>query len=142
MGAALAFLILITLTNYALIFFSCHGLHNYGAWLSKYHKVDLWLQRVLVGTLWRLNCKARVCLFTCGNVVCVNEPLLLSRLQVQNGIAIYATWTTIASLVNLSIVLNYDANVSPADAATASLSILTVLLVVWCVESGQLFRSL
>ncbi|XP_037312006.2 uncharacterized protein LOC119198682 [Pungitius pungitius] len=97
MGTALAFLILITLTNYALIFFSCHGLHNYGAWLSEYHKVDLWLQRVLV----------------------------------QNGIAIYATWTTIASLVNLSIVLNYDANVSPADAATVSLSILTVLLFVW-----------
>ena len=48
MPAALAFLILIALTNYAVIFFSCHGLHNYGAWLNKYHKVDLWLHRVLV----------------------------------------------------------------------------------------------
>ncbi|TNN88821.1 hypothetical protein EYF80_000698 [Liparis tanakae] len=97
MSVALAFLILIALSNYALIFFSCHGLHIYGAWLNKYHKVDLWLHRVLI----------------------------------QNGIAIYATWTTIASLINLTIVLDINANMSPADAATASLSVLTVLLSVW-----------
>ncbi|XP_070784656.1 uncharacterized protein [Enoplosus armatus] len=97
MPAALAFLILIALTNYVVIFFSCHGLHNYGAWLSKYHKVDLWLHRVLV----------------------------------QNGVAIYATWTTIASLINLTIVLTKDANMSQTDAATVSLSVLTVVLFVW-----------
>lgn len=48
MPAALAFLILIALTNYIMIFFSCHGLHTYGSWLKKYHKVDLWLHHVLV----------------------------------------------------------------------------------------------
>lgn len=48
MIAALVFLILIALTNYAIIAFSCLGLHNYGAWLNKYHKADLWLIRVLV----------------------------------------------------------------------------------------------
>lgn len=46
--AALVFLILIALSNYTMIFFSCWGLHTYGPWLSKYHKVDLWLHRVLV----------------------------------------------------------------------------------------------
>ncbi|XP_071341244.1 uncharacterized protein [Trachinotus anak] len=95
--AALAFLILIALTNYIMIFFSCFGLHNFGAWLNKYHKVDLWLHRVLI----------------------------------QNGIAIYATWTTIASLVNLAVLLKYNANMSQADAATVSLAILTVVLFVW-----------
>ncbi|XP_012735598.2 uncharacterized protein LOC105938417 [Fundulus heteroclitus] len=99
MPAALAFLILIALTNYAVIFFSCYGLSQYGAWLNKYHRVDLWLHRVLI----------------------------------QNGIAIYATWTTIASLVNLTIVLVYDANVSNTDGATISLSILTVAVVAWFV---------
>ncbi|XP_040922246.1 uncharacterized protein LOC121200807 [Toxotes jaculatrix] len=99
MAAALVFLILIALTNYVVIFFSCYGLHNYGAWLNKYHKVDLWLHRVLI----------------------------------QNGVAVYATWTTIASLVNLAIVLNYNANMSQTDAATVSLSILTVVLLVWFV---------
>ncbi|KAG8009478.1 hypothetical protein GBF38_017786 [Nibea albiflora] len=97
MPAALAFLILIALTNYIMIFFSCYGLHNYGAWLNKYHKVDLWLHRVLV----------------------------------QNGIAIYATWTTIASLVNLTIVLTNDGNMSQTDAGTLALSVLTVVLFVW-----------
>ncbi|KAM4543409.1 uncharacterized protein V3H82_021323 [Fundulus diaphanus] len=97
MPAALAFLILIALTNYVVIFFSCYGLSQYGAWLNKYHRVDLWLHRVLI----------------------------------QNGIAIYATWTTIASLVNLTIVLVYDANVSNTDAAKISLSILTAVVVVW-----------
>lgn len=46
--AALVFLILIALSNYAMMFFSCWGLHTYGPWLSKYHKADLWLHRVLV----------------------------------------------------------------------------------------------
>ncbi|MEQ2252088.1 hypothetical protein ILYODFUR_018139 [Ilyodon furcidens] len=103
MPAALAFLILIALTNYAVIFFSCYGLSQYGAWLNKYHKVDLWLHRVLI----------------------------------HNGISIYATWTTIASLINLTIVLVYDANVSNTDAATISLSLLTTVVVAWYVQIRQ-----
>lgn len=94
---ALVFLILIALTNYAMIIFSCHGLHSYGAWLNKYHKVDLWLHRVLV----------------------------------QNGVAIYATWTTIASIINLAIVLTNDASMYPMDAATAALAVLAAVLFVW-----------
>ncbi|XP_076577706.1 uncharacterized protein LOC143314527 [Chaetodon auriga] len=97
MSAALVFLILIAMTNYMVIFFSCHGVHSYGAWLSKYHRADLWLHRLLV----------------------------------QNGVAIYATWTTIASLLNLTIVLTSDADMSHTDAATLALSVLTVVLFVW-----------
>ncbi|XP_053198844.1 uncharacterized protein si:ch211-161h7.5 [Scomber japonicus] len=97
MPAALAFLILIAFTNYVMIFFSCNALHVYGAWLNKYHRVDLWLLRVLI----------------------------------QNGIAIYATWTTIASLINLNIVLTTEANMSQMNAAIVSLSILTVALFAW-----------
>lgn len=48
MIAAFVILALVAFTNYAMIFFSCHGLNSYGAWLNKYHKVDLWLIRVLV----------------------------------------------------------------------------------------------
>ncbi|XP_069015489.1 uncharacterized protein [Embiotoca jacksoni] len=102
--AALVFLILMVLTNYILIFFSCYGLHNYGPWLQKHHKVDLWLHRVLI----------------------------------QNGIAIYATWTTIASMVNLTIVLTYNANMAHTDAATLSLSILTAVLLVWFILENSI----
>lgn len=48
MIGALVLLILVISTNYSMICFICHGLHIYGAWLNKYHKVDLWLLRVLV----------------------------------------------------------------------------------------------
>lgn len=45
---ALVFLILVICTNYSMMFFICHGLHIYGAWLHKYHNAELWLLRVLV----------------------------------------------------------------------------------------------
>lgn len=45
---ALVFLILVICTNYSMMFFICHGLHIYGAWLHKYKNAELWLLRVLV----------------------------------------------------------------------------------------------
>ncbi|XP_072513724.1 uncharacterized protein [Salminus brasiliensis] len=97
MIASLVMLALVAFTNYLAIFFSCHGLKEYGAWLNKYHKKDLWCLRVLV----------------------------------QNGLAVYATWTTIATLINLTIVVCYDAGMSRSDAATLSLSFLLVEVVAW-----------
>lgn len=130
MPAALAFLILIALTNYVVIFFSCYGLSQYGAWLNKYHRVDLWLHRLLV----RYATQPFTFSTTASESVLI---IKLSVLQIQNGIAIYATWTTIASLVNLTIVLVYNANVSDTDAATISLSLLTVVVVAWYVQIRQ-----
>ncbi|KAK1884799.1 NAD kinase [Dissostichus eleginoides] len=40
--------ILMTLSYYLILFFSCYGLKIYGAWLNKYHNTDLWLIRILV----------------------------------------------------------------------------------------------
>ncbi|XP_057680893.1 uncharacterized protein si:ch211-161h7.5 [Corythoichthys intestinalis] len=97
MISALVFLILVASTNYGMVFFICHGLHVYGAWLNKYHKVDLWLIRIVV----------------------------------QNGVMIYTTWTTIATLINLTIVLTYEANLSATDAATVSYCMLAVVLLLW-----------
>lgn len=138
MSVALAFLILIALTNYVIIFFSCLGLRNYGAWLSKYHKVDLWLHRVVVSTftcyLPATSLNSILLSFSFGRYpahVSASKSFLLSLLQIQNGVAIYATWTTIASLVNLTIVLDHDGNTSQTDAATVSLSVLTVMLSGW-----------
>nr|XP_006634472.1 PREDICTED: uncharacterized protein LOC102694756 [Lepisosteus oculatus] len=94
---ALIFLALIAFTNYLVLFFCCHGLNLYGAWLNTYHRADLWLIRVLV----------------------------------QNGVALYATWTTIATLLNFTVVLMYNGGVSRAIAGTVSLSLLLIELVVW-----------
>lgn len=126
MPDALAFLILIALTNYMIIFFSCHGLHTYGAWLNKYHKLDLWVHRVLVSR--KLNYKF---MFNICSTRLLSIESLCICCQIQNGGATYATWTTITSMVNLSIVLINDANVSEMDAVTVSFSVLTVVLSLW-----------
>lgn len=39
---------LMTLTDYMILFFSCHGLKIYGAWLNKHSNTDLWIFRILV----------------------------------------------------------------------------------------------
>ncbi|OXB62611.1 hypothetical protein ASZ78_011240, partial [Callipepla squamata] len=62
--------------------------------------------------------------------------LWLTRILVQNGLALYATWTTIATLLNFAVVLIYKWDVSNETATTASLSILTLMLVMWfCQEN-------
>ncbi|KAM8731005.1 uncharacterized protein AB9X84_025590 [Acanthopagrus schlegelii] len=62
-----------------------------------------------------------------------NADLWLIRVLVQNGVMIYTTWTTIATLINVAIVLTYEVNLSPLDAATVSYSVLSVVLLVWFV---------
>ncbi|MEQ2168787.1 hypothetical protein GOODEAATRI_018357 [Goodea atripinnis] len=44
---------------------------------------------------------------------------------------IYTTWTTIATFLNLTIVLKYEANMSSADSATLSYALLIVVLLAW-----------
>ncbi|XP_078147660.1 uncharacterized protein LOC144543507 [Centroberyx gerrardi] len=88
---------LMTFTDYMVLFFSCHGLKVYGAWLNKYHTIDLWLIRILV----------------------------------QNGMAVYATWGTITTLLNLTIYLQYQTTTPRCDCATLSLLLLLMELLAW-----------
>ncbi|XP_041670689.1 uncharacterized protein LOC121527730 isoform X1 [Cheilinus undulatus] len=64
------------------------------------------------------------------------------RVIVQNGVMIYTTWTTIATLINLTIVLTYEVKMSPTDAATISYSILSVVLLLWCVYCPFVLENL
>ncbi|XP_062972065.1 uncharacterized protein LOC134392037 [Elgaria multicarinata webbii] len=57
--------------------------------------------------------------------------LWLIRILVQNGIAVYATWTTIATLLNFTVVLIYIGNVSDRTATITSLCILFFELIIW-----------
>ncbi|XP_041474157.1 uncharacterized protein LOC121422972 [Lytechinus variegatus] len=55
------------------------------------------------------------------------------RVLVHNGLAIYATWATAASLINLSVALIYEAML-PSDVATyVSLTTLAVIVIVYFV---------
>jgi len=57
--------------------------------------------------------------------------LWLNSIFIQNGILTYATWTTIASLINLSAVLTYFADVAEQTSSIICLSILTAELVLY-----------
>ena len=57
----------------------------------------------------------------------------LTRMLVFNGLGIYATWTTIATLLNLAIVITYRSNpaISQDIASTVSLCVLTLEIAVF-----------
>ena len=61
--------------------------------------------------------------------------VLLTWILPVNGLFLYATWTTIASLVNLAAAIQYSSSVtvSDVDSGTISLSLLLVTLVVYFV---------
>ncbi|KAJ0059797.1 hypothetical protein NL108_012947 [Boleophthalmus pectinirostris] len=88
---------LMTASDYTILFFSCRGMKIYGAWLYKFHRIDLWLYRILV----------------------------------QNGIALYATWGTLSTLLNLTIYLQHHTGTSRCDCATVCQLLLLMLLFVW-----------
>lgn len=70
----------------------------------------------------------------------MHTDLLIAVVQVQNGIMIYTTWTTIATLINLTIVLIYNVEMDPATAATISYCILAAVLLVWSVISLNVLK--
>ncbi|XP_003440242.1 uncharacterized protein LOC100693225 [Oreochromis niloticus] len=58
------------------------------------------------------------------------KDLTFLRVLVQNGLALYTTWTSIASLINFSVVLHLW-GVDKSTAATASLCILFAEVLAW-----------
>ena len=58
---------------------------------------------------------------------------------VVNGIGSYATWTTVASFVNLSAVLQYLAGLSAANSGTASLVLLTLTILAYFASENTVF---
>ena len=59
------------------------------------------------------------------------RDFILIQVLVNNGLALYATWCTIASLLNLTMVLTYVHGVDQDVASTISLVILAVEVIVW-----------
>ncbi|XP_072426744.1 uncharacterized protein [Chiloscyllium punctatum] len=55
----------------------------------------------------------------------------LVRILIQNGLAVYATWTTIATLINFAVVLTYSGCISNVTSGTVSLSILAFEVILW-----------
>ena len=63
----------------------------------------------------------------------LNKDVWLIRMLVQNGIAFFATWVSIATLLNFAIVMVYKWSVEMETACTVALAILAGDIVVWFV---------
>lgn len=140
MFAALVVLIMIAISNYSALFFCCFATDYYGLWLQTYHRKDLACLRILV---WLCVCVIDLsvlanCVFHLCSTLLMRkvsffkthpcewcQPCALTwwYVQVQNGLALYTTWTAIASLINFSLVLHLW-GVDRSTAGTASLCIL------------------
>ncbi|XP_014340885.1 uncharacterized protein LOC106702621 [Latimeria chalumnae] len=72
-----------------------------------------------------------------------NSPadLWLVRLLVHNGIAMYATWTSIATFLHFGIVLKYEAKVEDSLVSTAVLCILLFELLLWFMLENLVFEE-
>ncbi|XP_078072827.1 uncharacterized protein LOC144495904 isoform X2 [Mustelus asterias] len=99
----------------ALIFLALIAFTNYVVLFLSYralHTQCLWMQKYRKVDLW------------------------LVRILIQNGVAVYATWTTIATLLNFAIVLTYSGSITTVTSGTVSLSILAFEVVLWfCLEN-------
>lgn len=51
--------------------------------------------------------------------------------QVQNGVAVYATWGTLFTLLNLTMYLQHQTGASRCDCAALSLLLLLMKLFAW-----------
>ena len=66
-----------------------------------------------------------------------------TRFLVINGVVFYATWTTIATLVNMTITLQYDFKANSSTVASVALAILLCIVLGWFIlENFVLERHL
>ncbi|XP_066299090.1 uncharacterized protein [Branchiostoma lanceolatum] len=70
-----------------------------------------------------------------------NAPadLWLIRALVHNGVAINATWVTIATLLSFDTTLTYEGNYSNEAVSTGMLALLTAIILVWFVLENFVF---
>ncbi|XP_035698690.1 uncharacterized protein LOC118431556 [Branchiostoma floridae] len=71
-----------------------------------------------------------------------NAPadLWLVRILAQNGLAIYATWSTIATLISFGSTLTYAGGYNNEDASTGMLGLLLAITLVWFVLENFVFE--
>jgi len=63
------------------------------------------------------------------------------RVLLQNGMIFYATWTTIANMLNAAMVISYKVGKSTETASIIVLAILTVIILSWFVLENIIFSK-
>ncbi|XP_021376008.1 uncharacterized protein LOC110464879 isoform X2 [Mizuhopecten yessoensis] len=59
------------------------------------------------------------------------KDIWLIRFLVQNGMAFFCAWVTIATLLNAAMVMTYEGNLTNEDACTTALGILSCIIITW-----------
>ncbi|XP_062377771.1 uncharacterized protein LOC134066439 [Sardina pilchardus] len=67
--------------------------------------------------------------------------LWLLRILVQNGVAMYATFTSIVTLLKLTIVLQYTVKMNSSNSAIISLSFLLATILIWFAVENILLEN-
>ena len=78
----------------------------------------------MVSILWSLG-------FSRTGAVLIWAPYWLTLLQVQNGVALYATWWAVATFLHLTVVLDHQTPIPKTDAAIMVLVLLQLGLIGW-----------
>lgn len=69
------------------------------------------------------------------------KDIVMTIIFVQNGLGVYATWVTVATLLNFAMVLHYYAGVELMTSTTATLGILAFEIVVWFFLDNFVFEK-
>lgn len=67
------------------------------------------------------------------------KDIWLIRFLVQNGMSLYATWVTIATLLNVAMVMTYKGGIANEDSCTAVLGILTAFIITYVVLENTIW---
>ncbi|KAI1889156.1 hypothetical protein AGOR_G00176180 [Albula goreensis] len=78
-----------------------------------------------------------------GTWLAMNSPseTWYIRFMTQNGLALYAAWTTIEALVNFGVVLKYCAGFQDPPVSTVVLTLLFVGLLLWFIFESFVFQK-
>ncbi|XP_039262708.2 uncharacterized protein LOC120338815 [Styela clava] len=105
---------------------------------------------LLMTTLFGYACSAINAIATTDNEKQLETEspadLICIRVLIQNGLDLFFSWTTVATLIGLAMTLTYDPNVpknySQEDAGSICLYILGSLVILWSVLENTKFFSL
>lgn len=70
------------------------------------------------------------------------KDIWLVRILVHNGLALFATWGTVASMFNFAVVLTYRTGAKLEVGSTVALAIFTLEIIVWWVFDNFVFEKL
>ncbi|XP_015210046.1 uncharacterized protein [Lepisosteus oculatus] len=82
-------------------------------------------------------------LYRHGSWLKINSPqdLWYIRYLIQNGVALYASWTSVEALINFGIVLKYKAGIEDPAVSTIVLTLLLFEILLWFVLENFIFEK-